>query len=96
MKKAKILAATLILFASCKERIVYVQKPVLNDTTVLKAELKVSEWKAVFNTIQAKSVALYNLKDTAEKRKSIDTIFMAINFVDKNLGDTNRNPILKK
>jgi hypothetical protein len=96
MKKTIFILAAIILFAACKEKIVYVTKPTLNDSTVLKAEMKLVEWKAAFNTIQQKSVAMYYLKDTTEKKKAFDTIMMAINYIDKNIGDSNRNQIFKK
>lgn len=98
MKKIIFILSAIILFAACepKEKIVYVTKPTVTDTTVLKAELKVKEWNLVFGTINQKATRMYYSVDTTEKRKSFDTIMMAINYINANLADSNRNPIFKK
>lgn len=96
LKKNFIILMAIILFAACETKVVYLTKPTLNDTTVLKAEMKFSEWRDVYATIQNKSVALYYLKDTAEKRKAYDTIMMALSHIDRNISDSNRNQIFKK
>lgn len=93
----KILALLLLsAFVACQPKVVYVNKPALNDSTILKAEMKLSEWKQVLGAIQANAIDVYNGKEDSVKRKNLDTLFYAVQYLDKNLSDSNLNPIFKK
>ncbi len=104
MKNTIIILSVIIAFAACKPQviyrdkpqIVYRDKPTVNDSTVLKAELKVKEWNILFSTIYNKARVAAIVKDTTRKKAALDTIRMAIAYIDKNISDTSRNPILKK
>lgn len=71
-------------------------KPVVSDTTLLKAEFQVREWNGILAAIVNQGVKLKAVKDTVEQRKAVDTIQMAINTIGININDPARNPVLKK
>lgn len=100
MKKYSLLTVLLLsifTFNSCKDRVVYVNKPTVNDSTVLIAKMKVSQWNEVIYTIigQAKKLQTQKL-DSIKAIKSTDTLQSAINYLVKNIQDSTINDIYKK
>lgn len=99
MKKAISILAAIIIFASCEPRVVYVRKPNLTDTTVLKAQMSLKEWRENFDSIRISALKLYSpevMKDTLLQKQCFTSIGNAISKIDKSLGDSNLNPIFKK
>lgn len=96
MKKVFLLLSLCFILFSCSEKVVYVPKPALTDTTDLKVQFKAYEWAIIMNTIAYQTKQLSILKDTAEKKKAMDTVAMALNTITKRITDTTVNQIFKQ
>lgn len=73
---------------SGKRDTVYLAKPKINDSTVLKAHLEVRMWAAVFQTISRQAQKIGTPLDTAQVRKAKDSIYMSINTLSKAINDS--------
>lgn len=95
MKKAFILFAIVVL-TSCgnggpfqsKKDTVFVSKPKITDSTVLKAHLEVRAWNTIVLTIIAQANKIGTPIDAVAASKAKDSVNMAVNAIVKALNDS--------
>lgn len=90
---AAAIIASVITHYSLPKRVEYLARPVITDTTVLTAKIKIGELQQLYGILVRQ--AAYG-KDTAERRRAIDSTLFAIKFIDSKFSDTTLNPVFKK
>lgn len=99
MKKQIILITLLsiISFYSCKERIVYKDKPQANDSDIVFASAKLIQWKGWFKSVYFyQSKMFINRADSVKMKTYADSLQLQMKGLETVLQDSNINASLKK
>lgn len=79
-----------------KKEIVYATKPVVTDTTKLKAQLAAGMWNRIFFEIDKQANRMDTATVEANRKKYKDSLNQAVFMIIQSVNDTALNPILKK